>query len=108
MARNFEGLRQADTWAAFGFRIQVQDVLRVLQPIWTDKTETATRVRSRIEDVLSWATVSGHRAGDNPARWIDNLKELLPTASKVAKSEIHPTVAIEPDPIDLIQADRLV
>ena len=48
--------------------ITVQDVLRVLQPIWTDKTETASRVRGQIEAVLSWATVSGHRTGDNPAR----------------------------------------
>lgn len=78
--------------------IQVQDVLRVLQPIWTDKTETATRVRSRIEAVLSWATVSGHRVGDNPARWAGNLKELLPAASKVAKSANHPAIALDDAP----------
>ena len=60
--------------------IQVQDVLRVLTPIWTEKTETATRVRGRIVSVLSWATVAGHRTGDNPARWAGNLKELLPAA----------------------------
>lgn len=64
--------------------IAVQDVLRVLQPIWLDKTETASRVRGRIEAVLSWATVAGHRTGDNPARWAGNLKELLPAKSKVA------------------------
>ncbi len=58
--------------------IAVQDVLRVLQPIWADKTETASRLRGRIEAVLSWATVAGHRTGDNPARWAGNLKELLP------------------------------
>ena len=55
-----------------------QDVLRVLEPIWEEKTETATRVRGRIEAVLSWATVAGHREGDNPARWAGNLSELLP------------------------------
>src|SRR5690606_24390355 len=48
--------------------ITVQDVLRVLEPIWQTKTETASRLRGRIEAVLSWATVSGHRVGDNPAR----------------------------------------
>ncbi|WP_342779786.1 tyrosine-type recombinase/integrase [Phaeobacter marinintestinus] len=48
--------------------ITVQDVLRVLQSIWSDKTETASRVRGRIEAMLSWATVAGHRTGDNPAR----------------------------------------
>ncbi|HVG48121.1 MAG TPA: Arm DNA-binding domain-containing protein, partial [Rubellimicrobium sp.] len=46
-----------------------QDVLRVLEPIWETKTETASRLRGRIEQVLSWATVAGHRNGDNPARW---------------------------------------
>ncbi len=75
--------------------IAVQDVLRVLQPIWTTKTETATRVRGRIEAVLSWATVSGHRAGDNPARWAGNLKELLPAPEKVAKAGNHPALSLE-------------
>ena len=65
--------------------ITTQDVLRVLQPLWMDKTETASRLRGRIETVLSWATVAGHRTGDNPARWAGNLKELLPPPSKVAK-----------------------
>lgn len=74
--------------------ITVQDVLRVLEPIWQTKTETATRLRGRIETVLSWATVAGHRTGDNPARWAGNLKELLPAASKVAKQSNHPAVQI--------------
>lgn len=63
-----------------------QDVLRVLNQavdegggtLWETKTDTATRIRGRIESVLSWATVSGFRTGDNPARWAGNLKELLP------------------------------
>jgi integrase len=75
--------------------IATQDVLRVLQPLWTDKTETASRLRGRIEAVLSWATVAGHRTGDNPARWAGNLKELLPAASKVAKEGNHPALAID-------------
>jgi integrase len=78
--------------------IVVQDVLRVLQPIWSDKTETASRVRGRIEAVLSWATVSGHRTGDNPARWAGNLKELLPAPSKVAKEENQPALQIDDAP----------
>ncbi|MDQ1848546.1 integrase arm-type DNA-binding domain-containing protein [Gemmobacter fulvus] len=78
--------------------IAVQDVLRVLQPIWHDKTETASRLRGRIEAVLSWATVAGHRTGDNPARWAGNLKELLPAASKVAKKDNHPAVQIDDAP----------
>jgi integrase len=78
--------------------IMVQDVLRVLEPIWTDKTETASRVRGRIEAVLSWATVAGHRTGDNPARWAGNLKELLPAPSKVAKEGNQPALIIDDAP----------
>ncbi len=78
--------------------ITVQDVLRVLEPIWQSKTETASRLRGRIESVLSWATVAGHRTGDNPARWAGNLKELLPAAAKVATKGNQPAVQIEDMP----------
>jgi len=78
--------------------IQVQDVLRVLHPIWAERTETASRLRGRIEAVLSWATVSGHRTGDNPARWAGNLKELLPAPSKVAKTDNQPALSIDDAP----------
>ncbi len=78
--------------------IAVQDVLRVLEPIWLDKTSTAKRLRGRIEAVLSWATVAGHRTGDNPARWAGNLKELLPAPSKVAKEENQPALMIDDAP----------
>ena len=75
--------------------ISVQDVLRVLQPLWGVKTETASRVRGRIEAVLSWATVAGHRTGDNPARWAGNLKELLPAPSKVAVEANQPALMLD-------------
>jgi len=78
--------------------ITTQDVLRVLQPLWLDKTETASRLRGRIEAVLSWATVAGHRTGDNPARWGSNLKELLPPPSKVAEEEHHPALSLDDAP----------
>lgn len=65
--------------------IGVRDVLRVIEPIWSDRTETATRLRGRIEAVLSWATVAGHREEHNPARWAGNLKELLPAPGSVAQ-----------------------
>ena len=74
--------------------IGTQDVLRVLHPIWAEKTETASRLRGRIEAVLSWATVAGHRTGDNPARWKGNLAELLPKPSKVADVENHPALPL--------------
>jgi integrase len=78
--------------------ITVQDVLQVLHPIWSDKTETASRLRGRIEAVLSWATVSGHRSGDNPARWAGNLKELLPAPSKVTVPGNQPALSLDDAP----------
>jgi len=74
--------------------ITVQDVLRVLEPLWQGKTETASRLRGRIENVLSWATVAGHRTGDNPARWKGNLSEILPKPAKVAKGGNQPALAL--------------
>ena len=64
-------------------------VMKCLQPIWTTKTETANRLRGRIEAVLDYATALKHRTGDNPARWRGHLDNLLPAPSKVAKSEHH-------------------
>lgn len=64
-------------------------VLRVLQPIWTGKTETAARVRGRVEAVLSYAAARGWRPGENPARWRGHLDHLLPRRSKVATVENH-------------------
>jgi integrase len=67
-------------------------VLKVLEPIWNTKTETASRLRGRIESVLSWATVRNYRSGDNPARWRGHLKETLPKRSKVQKVQHHPAM----------------
>ncbi|WP_417601651.1 tyrosine-type recombinase/integrase [Pararhodobacter oceanensis] len=78
--------------------IAVQDVLRVLEPIWFSKTETASRLRGRIEAVFSWATVAGHRTGDNPARWAGNIKELLPAPSKAGTKENQPALQIDDAP----------
>ncbi|WP_405237537.1 tyrosine-type recombinase/integrase [Lentisalinibacter orientalis] len=64
-------------------------VMRVLEPIWAEKTETATRVRGRIERILSWATVQQYREGDNPARWRGHLDHLLPKPGKVKRSRHH-------------------
>lgn len=69
--------------------ITEKDVLRILQPIWTTKTETASRVRGRVEKVLSWATTAKYRSGDNPARWKDNLENLLPKPKKVKAVKHH-------------------
>jgi hypothetical protein len=65
--------------------IDTAAVLRVVEPIWLSKTETANRVRGRIESVLDWATVGGHRSGDNPARWKGHLAGVLPAPGAVAR-----------------------
>jgi integrase len=67
--------------------IGLPNVLAVLKPIWETKTETASRVRGRIESVLSWATAHGYRHGLNPARWRGHLDQVLPKPSKVATVE---------------------
>lgn len=64
-------------------------VVKVLQPIWLEKTETATRLRSRIENILDWATVSHFRTGENPARWRGHLDNLLADPNKVARVDHH-------------------
>ncbi|MEQ8263331.1 integrase arm-type DNA-binding domain-containing protein [Pseudohaliea sp.] len=68
-------------------KITTDDVLRVLQPIWYTKTETASRVRMRIEAILAWATVHGHREGFNPAIWKGHLDLILPPREKVQKRQ---------------------
>jgi integrase len=67
-------------------------VNQILTPIWTTKTETASRIRGRIESILDWAKVQGYRDGDNPARWRGNFDKLLPRQSKVAKVRHHPAL----------------
>ncbi len=64
-------------------------VLKVLMPIWETKTETATRLRGRIESVLDWATFSKFRQGENPARWKGHLDNSLAKPNKVAKVKHH-------------------
>ena len=72
--------------------IDVGLVMKALEPIWQTKTETASRLRGRIEAVLDWATVRGYRKGENPARWRGHLDKLLPARSKVRKVEHHPAL----------------
>jgi integrase len=64
-------------------------VLKCIEPHWTTKTETMSRVRGRIESVLDWATVRGYRTGDNPARWKGHLDQVLPGRNSIAKVEHH-------------------
>src|SRR5579872_5003608 len=63
--------------------IDVGLVMKVLEPIWRTKPETASRLRGRIEAILDWATVRGYRQGDNPARWRGHFDKLLPARNKL-------------------------
>jgi integrase len=69
--------------------VDVTLIMKVIEPIWSVKTETANRLRGRIEVVLDWARVRGHRSGENPARWRGHLDQLLPARSKVRKVRHH-------------------
>lgn len=69
--------------------VALDHVLQIIEPIWQTKTETANRVRNRIELVLDWAKARGSRTGDNPARWKGNMDALLPAPSKIAKVVHH-------------------
>jgi integrase len=93
----------ANTLATYAYPkigdLQVRDVdlpqvLSVVEPIWTTKTETAKRLRNRIELVLDWATVRSYRHGPNPARWRGHLDKLLPKPSKVARVVHHPALPV--------------
>lgn len=74
--------------------LQVRDVglsniLAVLEPLWKTKTETASRLRGRLEAILDWATTRGYRSGLNPARWKGHLDTLLSAARSVANAGHH-------------------
>jgi integrase len=72
--------------------IDTKMVIKCLEPIWKTKTETATRVRQRIESVLDWATAREFRTGDNPARWKGHIENLLPKPRKVRKVVHRPAL----------------
>ncbi len=77
--------------------IELAHIVKILEKdnFWTTKTETASRVRGRIESVLDWATVRGFRKGENPARWKGHLDKLLPAPKKVSKVEHHAALPVD-------------
>ena len=72
--------------------IDTGHVMRVLESIWRETPETASRTRGRIESVLDYATARGWRVGDNPARWRGHLANLLPSRAKLARVQHHPAL----------------
>jgi integrase len=92
-AQQWPATLEAFVYPVFG-NLSVQSIdtaliMRVLEPIWSAKPETASRVRGRIERVLDWARVRGYRSGENPARWRGNLDHLLPAKTKVRAVQHH-------------------
>jgi integrase len=75
--------------------VHQEHVLKVLEPIWKSKNETAMRLRGRIEMVLDWATVRKLRSGENPARWKGHLDHLLAAPNKVKKTAHHRALPID-------------
>jgi integrase len=69
--------------------VDTDHIVKVIEPIWSKKTETARRVRGRIEVILDWAKVRGYRTGENPARWRGHLIHLLPGRTKVRPIKHH-------------------
>lgn len=101
-AHGWKNLKSADQWRsslkAYAMKfigkqtaqaITTADMLDILRPIWKEKTETASRVRGRVEKILDYATAQGLRSGDNPARWMGHLSTLLPKPSQVTKVAHH-------------------
>lgn len=70
-------------------------VMKVIEPIWATKTETASRIRGRMEAILDWATVRKYRSGENPARWKGHLDHLLPSKSKLQKEKHHSALSYD-------------
>nr|WP_162528186.1 site-specific integrase [Gemmobacter caeruleus] len=75
--------------------IDLQDVLRVLEPIWATKTVTADKLRRKLNEILDYCTVKGHRAGPNPARWDGNLAFVLPSPAGVGGEENYPALQLK-------------
>lgn len=75
--------------------IGLAEVLSVIESLWVDKNPTAKLVRQRIEQVLDWATVRGHREGANVARWRNHLDQLLPDPGRIHQTQHHPALPVD-------------
>ncbi|MCK7548485.1 tyrosine-type recombinase/integrase [Marinobacter koreensis] len=78
--------------------IELPHIKAVLDPIWEEKTETANRVRARIENILGWCAVHGYRSNENPAKWSGFLDEVYPSPEKIKKKGHHAALPVEAMP----------
>jgi integrase len=87
--------------------VDTRDVLRAIEPIWKTKSVTADRTRNRIEQVMDWCVVRGHRPpGTNPARWKGHLDQALPAPHKVAPVEHHAAMDYRQLPVFMAELRR--
>ena len=77
--------------------VETAHVLTILEPIWKGKTETASRIRGRIETVLDSAKARGYRQGENPARWRGHLAQILPARTRLSRGH-HKALAYDAVP----------
>ena len=78
--------------------IGIKEVLSIVEPIWTTKTETASRVLGQLATFLNWANVHGYRTGDNPAQWNGRISMILPSPNKVKSTKHHAAISVEEIP----------
>ncbi len=86
--------------------IDLPHILRVLEPIWQTKTETASRLRGRLESILDWSTVRGERTGPNPARWKGHLDTLLAAPKKITKTVHHRALPVAALPDFMLRLNK--
>jgi|AntDeeMetagen681_2_1112603.scaffolds.fasta_scaffold00053_29 integrase len=75
--------------------IELPHIKAVLDPIWETKTETANRVRARMENILGWCAVHGYRSAENPAKWQGYLDEVYPSPEKIKKKGHHAALSVD-------------
>lgn len=78
--------------------IELPHIQAVLDPIWKEKTETASRVRARMENILGWCAVKGYRSNDNPAKWQGFLNKIYASPEKIKKKGHHTALAVDAMP----------
>lgn len=110
-AKEFRNPRQAQQWknslTTYALphigkipvhEIELPHIKAVLDPIWQTKTETANRVRARIENILGWCAIHGYRSGENPARWQGYLDEVYPSPEKIKKKAHFTALSVDEIP----------
>jgi integrase len=86
--------------------VDVTLVMKALEPIWTEKPDTASRIRGRIESVLNWAKARGYRTGENPALWKGHLDNLLPAPGRIRKARHHAALPFDELPQFIVELRR--